>query len=369
MKNINIIAIIALISLLFTSCEKEAVSIQELETNNQVSLTTEDELVLEFSTIVKNNKEQIIKTLKDSKLPVSLEVLMRQTAIAKSSTTFIHKTKAAKSEAALEAFEFWMYTPEIATFDELLVAMASENEKSNQPVIAYNLAGEKILLEAEIAPEQPVIVIEKNGFHALQQRVEAMNSELEQSGLRSANAMSTTKGFSKASLNTTKLDAIELKDVQETWIQGGAEIYAITSGIRNGQNEPEINVIPMYYLDHSDEVYLPNQILLFWDDYRYQAANIQLFEQDDNHNYQELVSMLIREILNITGTLAGLPWVTALSEVAGAIVDALPSNFFTNDDDYIDSFYTIEKNKSYTNYQGVARNAKVTLTPFTLLEN
>ena len=47
----------------------------------------------------------------------------------------------------------------------------------------------------------------------------------------------------------------------------------------------------------------------------------------------------------------------------------MPSEWFTDDDDYVDSFYTIEKNKPYTNYYGAAGNAKVNLRPFTLLEN
>jgi len=39
-----------------------------------------------------------------------------------------------------------------------------------------------------------------------------------------------------------------------------------------------------------------------------------------------------------------------------------------NDDDYVDSFYTLEKGRTYVDYPGAAKNATVSLSPYRLLE-
>ena len=47
----------------------------------------------------------------------------------------------------------------------------------------------------------------------------------------------------------------------------------------------------------------------------------------------------------------------------------MPAGWFSNDDDYVDSFYTLEKGRTYTNLRGVSGNATVTLTPYYLQPN
>lgn len=125
----------------------------------------------------------------------------------------------------------------------------------------------------------------------------------------------------------------------------------------------------MPYLDKDKNDYYPNQILLFWDDYAYQAANIQLYEQDSNYNYKELVKIIVDGVFEITGILTAEPWLVALGKIASAIVDVMPDAWYTDNDDYVDSFYTIEKNKSYSNYYGAAGNAKVSMAPFFVANN
>lgn len=173
----------------------------------------------------------------------------------------------------------------------------------------------------------------------------------------------------KNALETTKLDKIRLNNDEEPWISGAAEIYAITSGIKDGGNKPEIKVIPMYYLDYDETDYYPNQILLFWDDYKYQAANIQLFEKDDNINYKNLVTTIVNGVFQIVGTVSTQPWIGVLGQVAGAIIQAMPNDWYTNNDDYVDSFYTIEKYKEYRDYSGARKNATVALSPFYVSPN
>src|ERR1700712_4102302 len=149
---------------------------------------------------------------------------------------------------------------------------------------------------------------------------------------------------------TTRLDSIRLTDDEEPWISGAAEIYAITSGVI-GDNGPELRIVDMPYLDDDGTTYTPHQIVIDWTDYSYQAANIQLFEHDDSTNYQDLVTALITAVGAI-GSLAGKPQIQAITEIANRIIAAMPASWFSNDDDYVDTFYTIEKTSSYTGYVG-----------------
>nr|WP_254843627.1 DUF3103 family protein [Pseudoalteromonas sp. SK20] len=40
------------------------------------------------------------------------------------------------------------------------------------------------------------------------------------------------------------------------------------------------------YLDHDKTDYSPNQVLIHWQRYRWQAVDLLLMEQDDNTNYK-----------------------------------------------------------------------------------
>jgi hypothetical protein len=105
-----------------------------------------------------------------------------------------------------------------------------------------------------------------------------------------------------------------------------------------------------------------------WTNYAYQAVNIQLFEHDDNTNYQDLVTAIVSAI-GAAGSLAGYPVVSAITEIANRIIAAIPASVFTNDDDYVDSFYTIQEFVTYTDLRGAGQNATVSLTPFFVVAN
>jgi hypothetical protein len=60
------------------------------------------------------------------------------------------------------------------------------------------------------------------------------------------------------------------------------------------------------------------------------------------------------------------PSYAVIGQVATAILQAMPAGWFSNDDDYVDSFYTIERGRTYDNHRGAANNATVTLSPYLL---
>lgn len=361
-----------------TSCDdNEPAPVQEAE--NQSSL---DQLALGVVDLLNADAayNPVISTLEQHPVGVSLADILEKADPADEIVSLSHLRAVAKqaddnlkkigTTDKVEIPELWLHQPantSVIRKSELLVAYPpAGDEKDWKKVKAYTLDKKVVYLDPIKDPEVPVIVIEKHGFQAFSKEVEYMNHKLKEAGLQKEETfreLSAARGTTSG-LETTKLSRIRLNKDQEPWALGSAEVYAITSGIRNNNNEAEVAVIPMYYLDKDGKTYYPNQILLFWDDYAYQAANIQLFEKDDNHNYQELVSVLLKEITKLAGSLSGKPWITALGQIAATIVDAMPGSFWTNNDDYVDSFYTVEKNRSYNDYYGAGGNAKVSMSPY-----
>ncbi|SEC83567.1 Protein of unknown function [Tenacibaculum sp. MAR_2009_124] len=377
-----------LVSLLIISCTDSAELLQQEELLNTTDVNKK-EIALEFIDLMKNKKfkKRTLELLKNEKVGVLLsEILNKNSSHINDQSAFIKlskksaelERKAISEEAPekIEILEIWLHNPKGDTdFSNLLFSFAPKgNEKDWGSVIAYDMDKNTIVLDAKTSPNRPIIVIEENGIEALKKEVDQMNRLLRNSGLQKSSfdpkkADENIRASQTGGLETTKLDKIRLNHDEESWILGAAEVYAITSGIRSEDNSPEIKVITMEYLDHEGTDYYPNQILLFWDDYQYQAANIQFFEKDDSGNYKELTQTIINGVFQILGTVATQPWVNVLGQVAGAILEAMPEEWFRNDDDYVDSLYTIEKNKSYTNYFGARGNAKVNLSPFYVAPN
>lgn len=359
----------------FNACQQQEEVAPSAQENPDIR--TEEQMAQEVVALLQNPKNRlaILSTIEGKPQGVKVSEVLSRLGGAKAeklSKTAAEATHTTGSKIRIP--EMWLHGPaDNANAGELLVAFPpAGDEKQWTKVKAYNLKGEVVYLDAKEAPAQPVIVVETYGFQAFEREVELMNRELQRAGLQRAKPArySTRAAEARAAgVETTRLDQIRLKDDQEPWVSGAAEVYAVTSGIRNASNEAEVAVIPMYYLDHKDETYYPGQIMLFWDDYAYQAANIQYFEKDSGYNYQELVSIIVSGIADIAGTLTGQFWVTALGNIASAIIEVLPSSFWTNDDDYIDSFYTVQKGVTYTNRQGAAKNATVTLSPLFIAAN
>jgi len=364
--------------LLVASCQENQV---QPESTIEKDVLDKESLALDVVDLLNNqaNRDVVIKELQNKPVGVAFKDLVNR--LDASSTgrlaNAVNKSNELISSEAdkIEVPELWLHNPGVnINNDNLLVAFPpSGNEEDWTKVKAFTLNKEVVYLDPNEEPNRPVVVVETSGFEALKVEVKFMNEMFKKAGLQHglANDLKARKAQAKEAngLETTKLNKIRLNDDQEPWISGSAEIYAVTTGIRNSQNEAELTVTPMYYLDKDGKDYYPNQVMLFWDDYAYQAANIQLFEKDDNHNYKQLASVLIEGVIDIVGTLYGQPWVTALGKLAGAVIQAMPDEWWTNNDDYVDSFYTIEKNRTYTNYYGAAGNARVNMAPYFIPAN
>lgn len=262
--------------------------------------------------------------------------------------------------------EVWLYEPAAgkrgANSDLLIAYPPAGDDKRWRTVEALSVDGDWRTLDAHTAPDAPVLVVRVNGRFSMEKQLESANAMLRDAGLQSA---PLPQG--KASGHwTTRLESISLNDDEEPWISGAAEVYAVTSGVLPG-NQPQIKIVDMPYLDYDKTTYYPRQIVLDWADYTYGVANIQLFEHDDNTNYRDLVTAIITGV-GAAGSLAGYPVIQAIAEIANRIVAAMPDSWLTNDDDYVDSLYTVEKTVGETR-RGARGNALVRYIPYELPSN
>lgn len=182
-----------------------------------------------------------------------------------------------------------------------------------------------------------------------------LNDELQKAGLQYSAPVAQ-----RENLEVAKLNFIRLNDDQEPWILGDAEIYMLVNGIAPEASKANVLSMELPYLSEDDKDYHPNQVVVIWKNYRYMAANINVYEHDDNTNYKEIAAYLVEKI----GMVA--PEYQQIFDIASQIIKLMPDEWFSNDDDFVDVFYTLEKGKTYTNYLGASKNAAITLVPYTI---
>jgi hypothetical protein len=287
------------------------------------------------------------------------------------STDLVVRQQKAISADTDSVMEMRLYMPKKfagkVDWKNLLVAYPPNSKKHEYaPVEAFDRSGASHRLDGRTAPSVPVLVVGINRREAHRAGVALMNRHLQAVGMQSKMPMALAGVTPLATnIDTTKLTRVRLNNDEEPWISGAAEIYAVVSGVQPDQAAATLTIVDMPYLDYDGTDYTPNQILVFWSQYRYAAANVQFFEHDDNTNYQQLAVALSQGVTAILGAFA--PAYAVIGQVATAILQAMPSGWFANDDDYVDTFYTLEKGRYYTGYMGAANNAKISLAPYTLV--
>ena len=113
----------------------------------------------------------------------------------------------------------------------------------------------------------------------------------------------------------------------------------------------------MPYLDKAATTYYPNQLLVHFKAYKWNLADVVMMEDDGDTNYKSLAIALVTALLTvIDGGAAFTPLVTA-------IIDAMPNKWWTDDPDYVDSWYTLST-KSTGRLNGAAGNAWMTVQPY-----
>lgn len=235
-----------------------------------------------------------------------------------------------------------------------LVAVAN-NDDSATAVTAYDSSGRAHPLSARKAPLRPVYVIDLDVSKAVASGLALVNRQFAATGLNSPAAAQAPSAAAAGGFWTTRMDTVHLNDDEEPWVSGDAEIFSIVSGF-GLDGKVRVDTVDMPYLDDDGTTYSPHQILVNWSNYKYNLADVVMMEDDGDTNYSALAKAIADALLTITDQGAYIPLVDA-------ILAAIPTSWYTNDPDYVDSWYTLARTTTGT-LQGARANGTMTVTPY-----
>ncbi|GGW98861.1 hypothetical protein GCM10010297_20910 [Streptomyces malachitofuscus] len=237
------------------------------------------------------------------------------------------------------------------------VAVATSDDDTTR-VTAYDPLGGAHTLDAHTAPARPVYVLDIDGSKALTAGLDVLNQELARNGVRSAAPFTDRPArtqTSAAGFWTTRISAVRLSDDEEPWIKGDAEVYTLVTGFGH-DGKVRVDPVDMPYLDDDGTVYRPRQILVNWSSYKYDLADAVMMEEDGSTNYRDLAKAIAAVLLTITDQGAYIPLVNA-------VMDAIPDDWWTDDPDYVDSWYTLARDDDGTRH-GARGNGWMTVEPY-----
>ncbi|MFB6892505.1 DUF3103 family protein [Kitasatospora sp. NPDC056327] len=242
-----------------------------------------------------------------------------------------------------------------------LVATAGTDEHA-RTVRAYDTAGRAHALNAATLPARPVYLVDVDTAKALAAGTDLLRRELAARGIApsapGAQAPGTAAPTAQAATAGwwgTKITSIRVNDDEEPWFKGAAEMFSLVSGF--GQDgKVRVDPVSMPYLQYDGTVYYPNQILVNWSNYKYNLADVVLMEDDGDTNYLALAQAIAAVLLTVADQGAYIPLVNA-------VLAALPTNWWTDDPDYVESWYTLART-STGHLNGARGNGWMTVEPY-----
>lgn len=231
----------------------------------------------------------------------------------------------------------------------LVVAAPSDDDAT--AITAYDPAGGSVLLSAESVPQRPVLVVEVDTARALPLGMRVVEQTLAARHVGPAVSAATLAGGYWA----TKITAVRLSDDKEPWIKGDAEIFTVVSGF-GLDGHPKVDIVQMPYLNNDGTTYYPNQLLVHFSAYEYNLADAVMMEDDGDTNYLQLAQAIAAALLTIVDAGTYIPLVSA-------ILNAIPTSWWTDDPDYVDSWYTLATTSSGRLY-GAAANGWMDVVPY-----
>lgn len=229
-----------------------------------------------------------------------------------------------------------------------LVASSPDDDRASG-VTAYDRAARTVTLAADRIPDRPVYLVEIDAERALAKGMAVVDATLSARGMTGA-AVAPAAGYW-----ATQVTSIRLRDDHEPWHKGKAEIFAVAAGFGT-DGKVKVDTVELPYLDHDDTTYYPNQLLVHFSSYKYNLADLVLMEEDGGTNYRDLALALSRALLTIIDGGMYIPLVDA-------ILNAIPTEWWTDDPDYVDSWYTLSTATSGT-LTGAANNGTMTVRPY-----
>jgi len=261
--------------------------------------------------------------------------------------------------------------------DDLWIGTVSRDPVSGaRQVVAFDAVGAEHRYDLEAVPTVPMLIIESDSSAAVHAGTTVMNEILRQGGMQSARIAGASSqqgvlgdGDGKDE-QLTLLKRIYLTKDHEPDIQGDAEIFAIVSGVgRDGK--PHLITKDMPWLDHDKRWYTPGMDLINWASYGTNYVNVQLFEEDGNTDFKALAEAVLKAVGDLSLLVAPEAppalIVTGVTKIANEILKAMPGAWFQNANDYVDSFYVIERGGNYGTEQeplvGARGEAQMVLVP------
>lgn len=240
--------------------------------------------------------------------------------------------------------------------DVAFLAVPARDERRLGTVEAFDAQRRTLAFDEHDAPARAVLVVDVDAAADLRAGIQVINEGLRAAGLQpEAPSVEAT-----TSIQTSKLTQISMRDDHEPWYKGAAEMYALVAGVDPQFDKASMAAVDMPYLDDANKEYYPNQVVIFWSNYRFAAADILFYEHDSGYDYTQIITIII----NAIGTFVpDYQWATTL---ASQIIQAFPTGTFSDDDDYSDVFYTLERGVTYTGRYGASSNVRLSLVPFLL---
>jgi len=209
---------------------------------------------------------------------------------------------------------------------EQLVAAAPDDDNATT-IKAYDSKGKTHELTTAHEPNQPLVLVDVDVEKAAKLGMDVIRR-----------AMPTPQTKQLAGYWATQVTQVRVSDVQEPWFKGDAEIFALVSGF-GLDGKVRVDPVTMPYLDEENTTYSPNQLLVHWNNYKYDLADVVMMEDDGDTNYKALAQALIAALLTIVDGGAYIPLVSA-------VLDAIPDSWYTDDPDYVESWYTLSEQGS-----------------------
>ncbi|GGV94458.1 hypothetical protein GCM10015535_59910 [Streptomyces gelaticus] len=232
---------------------------------------------------------------------------------------------------------------------------AAPSDDGGSAFTAYDSRGAAHELSLDSVPDRPVYLVDIDGAKAVAEGLKVIDKALESRGLSVAAPAAGTSTQAAAGIDTTRIDSVRIGDVKEPFFKGDAEIFTLVTGFGK-DGKPRVDTVEMPYLNEEDTTCYPGQVLVNWSNYKYDLADAVMMEDDGDTNYQALAKAIATVLLTITDQGAYIP-------LADALLDAIPTSWWTDDPDYVDSWYTLARSSSGTR-NGAAGNGWMTVSPY-----
>ncbi|MGW1430277.1 DUF3103 family protein [Streptomyces sp. NPDC002431] len=241
-----------------------------------------------------------------------------------------------------------------------LVAAAPSDDDGATTFTAYDSRGTAHRLALDTPTSRPVYLVGIDGAKAVAEGLKVIDGALAAKGLNAPAPATTASTLAAASgIDTTRVDSVRVADVQEPFFKGDAEIFTLVTGFGK-DGKPRVDTVEMPYLNKADTTYYPGQVLVNWSNYKYDLADAVMMEDDGDTNYQALAKAIATVLLTITDQGVYIP-------LADAVLDAIPTSWWTDDPDYVESWYSLARSSSGKR-NGAAGNGWMTVSPYHVSE-